>query len=172
MRFLVFIPPKDFRDESLSMVKLFFSKWDINYKVTSYTSKECTGSHGAVCMPDIHAAKVSSAEYDGIALIDGAGIDSYKLYDYRPLLDLILNFNNARKYIISMGNAAKIPARANIVMNKRVATDDREAVRLITLFHGVPSDNQFELAGNLMTIKSSTDIEDCMQKILEHMGAT
>ena len=34
MRFLIFIPPKDFRDESLSMVKLFFDKWGIRYMIT------------------------------------------------------------------------------------------------------------------------------------------
>jgi DNA-directed RNA polymerase subunit F len=84
----------------------------------------------------------------------------------------MLKFNNAEKYVISMGNAAKIPARANIVRDKRVSTDDKESIRLVTLFHGVPSDNKFELAGNLITIKSSSDIEECMQKILEYMGVT
>ncbi|MGD0510240.1 MAG: DJ-1/PfpI family protein [Candidatus Micrarchaeaceae archaeon] len=172
MRFLVFIPPKDFRDESLSMVKLFFSKWGVDCKVTSYSSKECVGSHGAVITPDINTSKVFASEYDGIALIDGGGIDEYKLCDYRPLLDLILNFDSSRKYIISMGNSVKIPARANVIGGKKIATNDRESARLATLFHGVLSNSNFEMAGNMITIKSSSDIEDCMQQILEHMGVT
>jgi deglycase len=170
MRFLIFIPPKDFRDESISIVKLFFDKWGIQYKTTSYTSGNCVGSHGAVCRPDIHTSKVSPDEYDGIVLIDGNGIESYKLYDYRPLLDLVLKFNNARRYIITINNAAKIPARANIVRDRRISTDDDEAVRLINLFHGVPSSNGLELAGNLISIKNSSDIEEYMPKIFEHMG--
>ncbi len=172
MRFLIFIPPKDFRDESVSIVKLFFDKWDVDYKITSYTSGDCIGSHGAVYRPDIHASKVSSEEYDGIVLIDGNGVDLYKLYDYRPLLDLMLKFNNARRYIISISNAAKIPARANIVKDKRVSTDDKETVRLVNLFHGVPSGSKFELAGNLISIKSSSDIEESMQMVLQHIGVT
>lgn len=170
MRFLVFIPPKDFKDESLSMVRLFFSKWGVDNKLTSYSSKECIGSHGAVVVADVNTSKVSASEYDGIVLIDGAGNDDYKLYDYRPLLDLILNFDNSQKYIIGIGNSIKIPSRANVVRGKKIATSDKEAARLATLFHGALTNSEFELAGNLITIRSSSDIEDTMQKVLEHMG--
>lgn len=171
-RFVIFIPPKNFKDESVSLIKLFFDKWGVDYKISSYTSNDCLGSHGAVYHPDIHTSKVYGDEYDGIVLIDGDGIDAYKLYDYRPLLDLMLKFNNGNKFVISVNNAAKVPARANIVREKRVATSDRETMRLITLFHGVPSDNPYEIAGNLISIKDSTQIEDSMIPILEHMGVT
>ncbi|MDE1870699.1 MAG: DJ-1/PfpI family protein [Candidatus Micrarchaeota archaeon] len=174
MRFLIIITPKDFRDESVSLIKLFFDKWGIQYSISSYTSNRCTGIHGAVYTPDIHASKISPSEYDGIVLIDGTGIESYKLYDYRPLLDLMIGFNNSRKYIMSVNNAAKIPARANIIKNKRVSfsTDDRETLRLVNLFHGIPSDNEYEISGNLITIRKSSDIEESMLKILESMGVT
>jgi hypothetical protein len=170
MRFLIFVPPKEFRDESVSLVKLFFDKWGIDYSVSSYTSSDCVGSHGAVYKPDINTSRVSSEDYNGIVLIDGNGIDLYKLYDYRPLLDLLLRFNNAKKFIVGIDNAVKIPARANIVKDRPVATDDKETIRLVKLFHGVPSANVLELSGNLITIKKASDVEDSMPKVLEHIG--
>jgi hypothetical protein len=170
MRFLIFIPPKDFRDESLSMVKLFFDKWGIRYMVTSYSSADAVGLHGAVVRPDINTSRVNYEEYDGIVLIDGTGSDDYKLYDYRPLLDLMLMLNQKKRYIISINNTAKIPARANIVNNVRISTDDEESKRLVRLFHGVPSEKPFEMNGNLITIRNSKDIEESMQVILERIG--
>jgi putative intracellular protease/amidase len=170
MKFLIFIAPKDFKDESVSLVKLFFDKWGIKYDISSYTYSECRGTHGVVYKPAVHTSKVTSTGYDGVVLIDGSGIDTYKLCDYRPLLDLMYNFHNNKKYIIGIGNATKITARANIVNGKKVSTDDEESLRLVKLFHGVPSDESFEVSGNLITIKNSKEIEDSMIKILENMG--
>lgn len=169
-RFIIFIPPKNFRDESLALVKLFFDKWSVEYKISSYTSNDCVGMHGAVYKLGIHASKIFGDEYDGIVLIDGSGIDEYKLFDYRPLLDLMFKMNDRKKYIVSISNAAKIPARANVVRQKRVATDDKDAMRLITLFHGIPSDKPMEIAGNLISIKGYNDLEDSMVTVLEQMG--
>ncbi len=170
MRFLIFIPPKDFRDESLSMVKLFFDKWGIRYMVTSYSSADAVGLHGAVVHPDISTARVNYEEYDGIVLIDGNGSDDYKLYDYRPLLDLMLMFNNRKRYIISINNTAKIPARANIINKTMIATGDEESKRLVRLFHGVPTEKAFEINGNIISIRNSKDIEESLQIILERIG--
>lgn len=172
MKFLIFLPPKGFRDESAELVKLFFDKWGVKYSVTSYTSNDCVGTHGATYKTDIHTSKVLSTDYDGIVFIDGEGVDIYKLYDYRPLLDLALKFNNSNKHIVSIDGATKITSRANIVKGKKIATSDKETDRLVTLFHGIPSNNAFELSGNIITIKNSSEIEDSMQKILEHMGVT
>jgi len=152
------------------MVKLFFDKWGIHYMVTSYSSADAVGLHGAVVRPDINTSRVNYEEYDGIILIDGTGSDDYKLYDYRPLLDLMLMLNQKKRYIISINNTAKIPARANIVNNVRISTDDEESKRLVRLFHGVPSEKPFEMNGNLITIRNSKDIEESMQVILEQIG--
>ncbi len=170
MRFLIFLPPKDFRDESLSLVRLFFDKWNIKYFITSYTQEACTGSHGAVVRPDIPTSRINYEEYDGIVLIDGSGNDDYKLYDYRPLLDLMLMFNGKKRYIISISNTAKIPARANIVNNLKIATDDEESKRLVRLFHGIPSEKSFEMNGNIITIRNSNDIEESMLVILDRIA--
>ncbi len=172
MRFLIFIPPKDFKDESVSLVKLFFDKWGVRYDISSYTSKVCVGTHGARYEPAVHTSKVFTGDYDGLVLIDGNGIDFYKLYDYRPLLDLVLKFEESKKYIIGIDNAVKVPARANVVRGKLVSANDRETQRLVTLFHGTVSDKTHEIAGNLITIRSYGDVESSMQKILEHIGVT
>jgi len=42
----IFVPPKDFRDETLSMIKLILEKWNVEKVITSYTTKECVGRHG------------------------------------------------------------------------------------------------------------------------------
>lgn len=172
MRFLIFIPPKDFRDESVSLVRLFFDKWGINYAISSYTSSDCTGMHGAVCRPTVHTSKAAVEDYDGIVLIDGKGVDGYKLYDYRPLLDLMLKFNNAKKFIIGIDGTAKIPARANIVRDRKICVDDIETKRLVSLFHGIASPEELEMSGNLITIRAASNIENAMPKVLEHIGAT
>ncbi len=170
MRFLIFIPPKEFRDESVALIKLFFDKWGVDYKISTYSSSDCVGTHGAVYKPDIHASKISVGDFDGVVLIDGAGVDGYKLFDYRPLLDIMLRFNQDNKFIIAISNSVKIPARANIVKDKRVAVDDSETKRLVVLFHGIPTQKEFEMSGNLITISNPKDIEESMQRILEHMG--
>jgi hypothetical protein len=126
--------------------------------------------HGAVYYPSIHTSKVFGDEYDGIFLIDGAGIDEFKLFDYRPLLDLMIKMNDRKKFIVSINNAAKIPARANVIKDRRIATDDKETIRLVTLFHGVPSNEPLEISGNIISIKGSNDIEDAMESVLTHMG--
>ncbi|MGI0100658.1 MAG: DJ-1/PfpI family protein [Candidatus Micrarchaeaceae archaeon] len=172
MRFLIVIAPKDFKDESIALMKLLFDKWGVGYSITSYTSNECIGMHGATYRPNFHASKATSIDYDGIILIDGPGVDAYKMYDYRPLLDLTFNFNNNNKYVIGISNAVKIPARANIVRDRLVATNDRETVRLVNLFHGVPSEKEYEISGNLITVKSSNNMEDSVITILEHIGVT
>ncbi|MGC8669703.1 MAG: DJ-1/PfpI family protein [Candidatus Micrarchaeia archaeon] len=173
MRLFVFITPKDFKDETLSSLKMFFDKWGIEEKVGSYTSNDCIGYHGAVCKPEINASKVSALDFDGIVIVDGTGIDSYRLYEYRPLLDLIMKFNDSRKYIIAIGNATKVLARANVINGKPISIpNDEEIKRLVLLFHGVPSEESLSIADNLITIRDSESIENSIGKILSHLGVS
>jgi putative intracellular protease/amidase len=169
-RFLVLIPPKDFKDESLDMVTLFLNKWGIKFMITSYTSNECKGIHGATVRPDLNASRAYTEEYDGIVLIDGHGVDDYKMYDYRPLLDMMLRFNDKKKPIVAINNAVKIPARANIVKGLKISTDDQEAKRLVILFHGTPSEKSYEISSNIITVRKSEDLEEALQKILDQIG--
>ncbi|MGC8586250.1 MAG: DJ-1/PfpI family protein [Candidatus Micrarchaeia archaeon] len=173
MRLLVFITPRDFKDETLSMLKLFFDKWGVEYKIGSYASGDCTGYHGAVYKPEVNLSKVSTLDFDGIVLVDGNGIETYKIYEYRPLLDLVMKFNDSRKHIIAVGNAVKVLAKANIVKGKSVAMpDDNEIKRLVLLFHGVPSSENLSIADNLVTVKDSEYLEESMGKILAHLGVS
>lgn len=171
MKFLIFIPPNDFRDESLSTIKMFFDRWSVGYQVTSYSTKECVGSHGATLMPDINTNKVEPSGYDGIILIDGDGVDKYKLQDFRPLLDVALKFNNSKKYIGAVGNAVKVLAKANIIKGKKMAVpNDAEVKRMVLLFHGIPSEKNMEIDGNIITISNSRALEEVLNPILEHIG--
>jgi putative intracellular protease/amidase len=170
MRLLIFITPNEFRDESIARFKLFLDRWNVESKITSYSRKECIGNHGAVYSPDINTGKVSADDYDGIVLVDGKGVESYKIYDYRPLLDLLLAFDEKRKAIIAVGNAVKIPARANIIRDKKVAVSDEETKRLVQLFHGIPSEQGVEIAENLVTVSSYIEIDSVMPQILQRMG--
>jgi putative intracellular protease/amidase len=171
MKLLIFITPHEFRDESLSTMKLFLNKWGIGYSISSYSNKDCVGSHGAVSKTDINTGKVQAEDFDGVVLIDGKGIDAYKIYDFRPLLDLLTKFNDRRKPIIAIENSIKIPARANMIKGRKIAApDDEESKRLIMLFHGVPTDEAVEVSDNLISIRSHQDLEGAMQTILGRLG--
>ncbi len=171
MKFLIFIPQKDFRDETVSMLKLFFDKWDVGYQITSFTTKECMGSHGAVYTPTLHTGKASAADFDGIVLVDGKGVDEYRLYEYRPLLDILLQFSIKNKKVAGIGNAIKALARANIIKDKKISMPrDEEARRMVLLFHGVASQNAAEISGNIVTIGDSANLERAMQEVLGGLG--
>ncbi len=169
MRIAIFIPQKDFKDESLSLVKLIFDKWGVQYKIACY-GKGGLGTHGALARADINPAQMTTDQFDGIMFVDGRGIDDQKIYDYRPLLDIVAHFNEANKYLVAIGNAAKIPIRANIVKDKKIAVSDEDTKRLARLFYGIPSENAVEGMGNLITIRDSRTVEDSMDLWLQHMG--
>ena len=173
MKFLIFITPHEFRDESLSTVRLFLDKWNIGYSISSYSNKDCIGSHGQVCKVDMNTGKAKAEDFDGIILIDGKGIEAYKIYDFRPLLDLLMKFNERKKAIIAIENALKIPARANIIKGRKIAMpDDEEAKRLVQLFHGEPSGEKIEVSENIISIRDHRDLESSMQTVLDRLGVS
>lgn len=172
MRVALLIPPRDFRDESVSHAKLLLEKWDVGVTITSYSTHECVGAHGAVYTPDINAGRLSADEYDALILIDGHGVDNpYKLYDFRPLLDLVKVFYNQKKTVCAINNAMKIIARANIISGVKVAMPkDEESMRLVQLYRGVPSENEIEFDKNILTLNNPELVEDFVDKLLERLG--
>jgi protease I len=171
MKFLLFVAPKDFKDETLATIRTFFDRWKVDYQITSYSNKECVGYHGAVCKPDINAAKVNPSDYDGLILIDGRGLEDYKLFEYRPLLDTVMLFDQHKKIIGAVNNAIKIVARANIIKDKKISTpNEEETKRLVMLFHGVPSEESIEISGNIITVRDSRGLETPLRALLEHVG--
>ncbi len=172
MKFLIFVSPKDFKDETLSSVKLFLERWDLDYKISSYTSGSAHGLHGDIADIDVNTNIVTTSDYDGIILIDGQGIDEYKLYEFRPLLDIITLFNEAKKIIIAFGNSTSIIARANIITDKKISTleSDPNTVRFVKLFHGIISSKDIEISDNIITVKDSNKTDELFDKILENLN--
>lgn len=171
MRIAMLIPPKGFRDESVSSAKGMLEKWGITVTITSYSTKECLGYHGAVYMPDINAGRMKSEDFDGILLVDGTGVDQYKLYDFRPLLDTLSVFANSGKIVAGIGNAIKVMARANIISDLRVATPkDEETKRLIQLYHGKTSENYIEDQKNIITLSDPEKIDQLSDIIIRRLG--
>ncbi|MGC9010965.1 MAG: DJ-1/PfpI family protein [Candidatus Micrarchaeia archaeon] len=171
VRVAIFVPPKDFRDETLSMVKLILEKWKVDGIITSYTTKECIGKHGAVYKPAINTAKVDPAEFDGIVLIDGDGVESYKLYDFRPLLDLVKRFYESKKIVGAIGNAIKIIARANIILDTKISAPiDEETQRLMRIYYGLNSPMEVEADKNIITARNPENADAFAQILLEKLG--
>jgi putative intracellular protease/amidase len=166
------IPPKDFRDESVSSLKNMLEKWGIEVVLASYSKKECVGSHGAVYSKFLNAGHIKSADYDAIILIDGAGIESYKLYDFRPLLETVSSFANTGKMIVGINNGIKIMARANVVSDIRVAAPNNQAIKdMIRLYHGKLSENYLEDQRNIVTLSDPERIDRLSDLLLHRLGA-
>lgn len=172
MKVAMFIAPRDFKDESVSKAKLMFEKWGIDVVITSYSTHDCVGYHGAVYKLDLNAARIDPSEFDALLLIDGKGIDDHKLYDFRPLLDTVKIFSMKSKPIAAINNSIKIVARANIISNVKIAMPkDDESRRLIILYHGVPSRNEIEDDKNIMTLSNSEKVYDFADLLVSKLGA-
>lgn len=172
MKIAMLIAPKDFKDESVSKAKLTLEKWGIEVTITSYSTHDCVGYHGAVYKPDINAGRLDPNNYDALLLVDGNGVDEYKLYDFRQLLDTVKLFQMKNKPIAAINNAIKIVARANIINNVKIAMPkDEESRRLITLYHGNPSKNEIEDDKNILTLSNPDRIMDFADLIVGKLGA-
>jgi putative intracellular protease/amidase len=103
--------------------------------------------------------------------VDGVGIDTYKMYDYRPLLDMVYNFYRNGKFVCAIGNGVKVVARANIIKNKKVSTpEDQAAKGLVLLFHGIPSTKPIEVQDNLCTIGDPSSLDTTLPQMLAYLG--
>lgn len=172
MKVAMLLAPKDFKDESASKAKLMLEKWGIEVVITSYSTHDLVGYHGAVYKPQINAAKIHPDNFDAILLIDGKGVDGYKLYDFRPLLDTVKLFQMKKKPIAAISNAIKIVARANIISNVKIAMPkDEETVRLITLYHGTPSRNEIEDDKGIMTLSNPDKAMEFTDLLITKLGA-
>lgn len=172
MKVAIIIAPMDFRDETVSTAKNMLEKWGTEAVVTSYTSRECIGYHGALYKPQIHASHINSADFDAILLVDGSGVETYKLYDYRPLLDLVREFATNGKIVAGVNNSIKIIAKANVVSNVKIANpEDKETERMVRLFKGVITDRGTESSTNIMTSSTNESTVSLVDAILVKLGA-
>ena len=166
MRVVMLIPPKDFRDESVSSIKNTLEKWGVEVVLASYSTKECVGSHGAVYSRFTNAGRIKGNDFDAIILADGPGVESYRLYDFRPLLEVISSFANRGKIIVGINNAIKIIARSNIISEIKVAAPKDPSIRdVIRLYHGKASENYLEDQKNIITL-SDPEREDVLSELM------
>lgn len=172
MKVALLVAPKDFRDESVSNLMMMLSKWGIDYAVTSYTTKDCVGYHGAVYRPSVNAENLRADDFDALVLVDGKGIDSSRLYDFRPLLDKVKVFSDRQKVIAAIDNSIKIISRANIIQNTKIAMPkDEEARRLALLYHAIASKSEVESDKNIVTLSNPDKILDFADALIRKLGA-
>ena len=167
----IILSPKDFRDETASLLKTQLQKWNLSVFFAGYNNTECIGSHGAVYKQDLSALKVNPAEFDALVIVEGKGVESFKMYDFRPLLDTVRAFSMAKKPIFALANAFKIIARANAIVNTKVAApEDEESQRLLRIYHGIPSENPIEFDNNVLTAKDSESAASAVNLFLQVSG--
>ena len=171
MRIAIVIAPKDFRDETVAKAKVMLEKWKVEPVIASYTLKECVGQHGAVYKPAMKVQDVRAGDFDALFFVDGSGVDSFKLYDQFPLLDIARSFSSNGKVVAGVNNAVKIIARANIVSGKKVSIPkDAEAERLVRLYRGVVSQEPMECGTNVMSLNDYGKTDEFVGAILDKLG--
>ena len=170
MNFLVYVP-QEFKDETLSMVELFLNKWGISYEIASHAAQECRGAHGGKCKATISISTANYLDYDGIIITDGKGIDANKTYEYRPFLDLVVKFNNSKKFLCAINNGVKVLARANIITGRRISVNDKTASDFVRLFRGIPSAAGVEIAENIITANDNQGLETPLVKMFGRIEA-
>lgn len=172
MKVVIVIPPKDFRDETVSHAKMMMEKWGVTPVIASYTAKECVGYHGAVYKPDINASRIEPSEYDALLLVNGVGVEGYKLYEFRPLLDLVKGFVSNKKIVAAIGNSVKIITKSNVITDAAIASpDDDEIKRNIRIYRGTESESEVEFDKNLLTAKGDSNTDQFIDTLLEKLGA-
>ena len=170
MRAAIVIAPKDFRDETVARAKLMFERWGVTPVIVGLVPRECVGSHGAIYKPDINLNKVSSADFDVLFIVDGPGIDTYRLYELMPLLDLIRAFTIDNKIVAVVNNAAKMIAKANIITGRKVSIPkDTEVVNLVKLYKGVVSEEEMECGTNVMSLSNYAKTDEFVGVILDRL---
>ncbi|MDE1845797.1 MAG: DJ-1/PfpI family protein [Candidatus Micrarchaeota archaeon] len=173
MKCLILVPPREFRDETVAMARLILGKWGIAPVMASYTKegKECVGAHGATFRPDVNATKLSSEGYDAMFIVDGPGVDIYKLDDFHPLTQLVKDFVDNKKIVAALGNAVKVVARANVITDRRISAPKSDEIsRMIRIYHGKESESEMEYDKYLLTAKSNQKLDAFLNLMLEKMG--
>ncbi|MGC8479221.1 MAG: DJ-1/PfpI family protein [Candidatus Micrarchaeia archaeon] len=168
MKLVMVIPPGEFKDETVVKVSETMQKWKVDLLIASSTKNECKGSHGAMIKPKLLISDINSNDFDGIIISNGLGIEDYKLYESRQLIDLIKHFNENRKIICGIGNGLKIISRANIISNKKICSlKDPETLRFVKLFRGIVTENDVQIDQNLITATSSDKVSEFSKAIIE-----
>ncbi|MDE1854986.1 MAG: DJ-1/PfpI family protein [Candidatus Micrarchaeota archaeon] len=160
MKVAILIAPKDFKDETVSQLQLLFGKKDIEAQIVSLTLKTCMGYHGATLKPQIDARSIEAGTFDVLLIADGPGVESLKLYDHRPLLDVVKAFHDNNKKVAGIGNGIRVIARANVIKDTRIAKTDEDTEKLVRLYRGKPSDDFVVTDKNIITASDASNVPD------------
>jgi putative intracellular protease/amidase len=171
MKVAILIAPRDFKDETVSHLQLLFGKNDIESQVVSLTTKPCTGYHGAVIKPQADARAMEAGTFDVLLIADGPGVESLKLYDHRPLLDLVKAFRETKKKIAGIGNGVRVVARANIIKDTRIAKTDEETEKLVKLYRGKPTEDFVVSDNGIITASSIDNVADFVSALTKQEAA-
>lgn len=167
MKVAIIVPPKNFSDETLSALLLVFRKWNVDVIISSYTTSECVGLHGAVYKPSINTAKLNPSDYSALLLVDGPGVESYRLQDFKPMIDLTKQFITQGKIVGAVGNAVKIFIRANGFTSGRISSQDSDEVKGFAITSRyIVTDRNVEVYKNLVTARNSRSAIEFADAIL------
>ncbi|VVB77231.1 DJ-1/PfpI family protein [uncultured archaeon] len=166
----IVIPPKNFKDETLSMLSLLLSKKDIRSLVAGFGAKDSLGSHGAVAKLDVAVTSLDPATVDALIIADGPGVDSFRLYEYRPLLEIVRAFHESKRLVVGVGNGIKVLAKANVIRDAKIAAADKETASLVALYHGLQTDSTLVLDKNVITLSDSSKMEQLAERVAAALG--
>ncbi|MFP3215037.1 MAG: DJ-1/PfpI family protein, partial [Candidatus Micrarchaeota archaeon] len=83
----------------------------------------------------------------------------------------VKRFHDSNKIVGAIGNAIKIIARANVIMNTKISAPvDEETQRLIRIYYGVNSPMEVEFDKNILTARNPENAEAFAQLLLEKLG--
>ncbi len=171
MEALVFVPRKDFKDESFTTVVNMLKKWDIKPIIGSYNTSTCYGYHGLTIKPDVDITYANPSQYSLLVLIDGPGIEEEKLYDSRQIADFIRLFNDLNRPILAIDSSVGLLAKANIIKDQKIANIDNDEIKkTIKLFRGYITENSIEESKNIYTVKNWKEVSNAMDKILKKIN--
>jgi transcriptional regulator GlxA family with amidase domain len=169
VRVAVIVPP-NFKDETVSALGLFLAKNGMVAEISGFSSKACRGCHGATVRPEKAVADVDPASISAIVIADGPGMDDLRLYDYRPLLNLLRALSERNRLIVGIGNGIKAIARANVIRDANVARVDSDVANLVRLYHGTITDDYLVLDKNILTLSDSNRIDELVARMAKELG--
>ena len=169
VRVAVIVPP-NFKDETVSALGLLLAKNGMIEEVSGFSSKECKGCHGATVKPEKTLADVDPANVSALIMVDGPGLDALRLYDYRPLLNLLRAFSERNRLIAGIGNGIKAIARANVLRDATGARVEEDVDNLVRLYHGKVTDDYHVFDKNILTLSNSDKVGELVARMATELG--
>ena len=169
IRVAVIVPP-GFRDETISMLNLLLAKNGIIEELSGFSMNECRGQHGATVKPKKVLTDVDPSGISGLIIADGPGMDELRLYNYRPLLNLVRAFGERNRLIAGIGNGIKAVARANVIRDAKIAHVDEDTAKFVRLYHGNVTDDALVLDKNILTLSDHSKMGEMVVQMAKELG--